>query len=151
MLAANIAMLVHAVVPHHRHSSLLAAAFIHVLDYGTQEEGQAFHHGDEADGHAAAASHHSDRHHDGDHHEGDDDCRVDEACIASFTLRRHDDLAPTPWAGMAPLTALPADASGTIISHHGGSGLPFRHKPYAGAWCAAPLGRTMGLRAPPVG
>lgn len=152
ILLANLAMLAHGVVPHHRHSSLLAAA-VHILDYGAQAEAADTdhlatphrHHGDPQ----PCDARHGDHHHAGDHHEGDEDCRVEETCIATFTLREDDDVRPD---AAAAALSLPIDgalgASAVTLSPCGAS-TPWLHKPYVEARRTALMVRSAGLRAPP--
>lgn len=144
LLIANIAMLAHGIVPHHRHTSLLAAA-IHILDYHAHGDAIASEHRTPPYPHQDSTDL-RDHHHDGDHHDGDEACRVEESCIASFTLRKDDGLhaADTP--------AQHADA---VLGHPTLSPIPYlsatpwRHRPYTETRRDAVMARAAGLRAPP--
>lgn len=152
ILLASIVILAHGVLPHHRHCSLLTAS-IHLLDYDAQAEAAAsdhlvathWHRGDTH----PCDDRHGDCHHAGDHHEGDEDCRVEETCIATFTLRKDDDVRPDAAAAALSLPIDGALGASTFTLSPCGASAPWLHKPYVEARRTALMVRSAGLRAPP--
>ncbi|MDR2682918.1 MAG: hypothetical protein LBB64_03495 [Dysgonamonadaceae bacterium] len=124
---ANVALLAHAVIPHHHHSSAPAAVCMahHI------EHSGATHAGDDADENGDWAD-----------------------CMLSFFYAKTDPsqtVTPSPDTPFQPVVCLLflcPDCAITQITAL--AGLPFRLKPYIPFASTEFIARSIGLRAPPV-
>lgn len=132
ILLANIAILAHAVVPHHHHNKVFAA-IVNVLDGEVQD---------------ALNHHHDDTH---PHEANPEDCAINETVVAAvFRLQKDNSLDLGSFDFDYQLDLFSADiVVGTAVSELLGS-LPFVPKPYIAGSHSNYVARAIGLRAPPI-
>ena len=131
LLLANIAILVHAVVPHHHHNKVFAA-IVDILDEDAQ--------------HALNHSHRQDSHH---HDSGSEECAINETLVAvAFRLQKDNGVAPESFDVDSHLDLFVTDITATAVPEPVG-GLSFVLKPYLAGDYIDHISRSLGLRAPP--
>lgn len=131
ILLANIAILAHAVVPHHHHNKVFAA-IVDILDGETQ--------------HALNHSHRQDSHH---HDSRPEECAINETLVAAaFRLQKDNGVAPESFDFDGYLDLFVTDIVATAVTEPVGN-LPFIPKPYLAGGHIDHIARSLGLRAPP--
>lgn len=129
ILLANVAILAHAVVPHHHHNKVFAA-IVNVLD---------------GEVHDALNHTHDDAH---PHETNPEECAINETLVAAaFRMQKDNCLDSGTFDFDCHFDLFVTDIT-TAVPEPTGS-LPFIPKPYVAGGHLDHIARAIGLRAPP--